>query len=128
MMEFKSSKGIFQQIADNICDRILSGELPEGDKVPSVREQAATLGVNHNTIMRTYMELQRDEIISNKRGVGYFVADNALQKIRDMRKQEFFEQVLPEFIHQIELLKITKTELQPLISKLEENETSNFNQ
>lgn len=121
-MEFKNSKGIFQQIADNLCDRILSGEFPIGSKVPSVREQAANLGVNHNTIMRTYMELQRDEIITNKRGVGYFVADSATEKIRNMRKQEFFEQVLPEFLHQVEMLHITKTDLQPLISKLEENE------
>ena len=124
MMDFKETKGIFQQIADNICDRILSGSLPIGSKVPSVREQAATLGVNHNTIMRTYMELQRDEIISNKRGVGYFVADNAPQQIRTMRKKEFFEQILPEFIHQIELLKIKKDDVQSLIAKLEENETS----
>ena len=125
MMDFKETKGIFQQIADNICDRILSGNLPIGSKIPSVREQAATLGVNHNTIMRTYMELQRDEIISNKRGVGYFVAENAPEQIRAMRKKEFFEQVLPEFIHQIELLKITRTDVQNLIEKLEENETSN---
>lgn len=122
MMEFKSSKGIFQQIADNLCDRILSGEFPVGEKVPSVREQAATLGVNHNTIMRTYMELQRDDIISNKRGVGYFVAENAPKKIIEMRKREFFEQTLPEFLHQIEVLKIAKSDVSLLISKLDENE------
>ena len=65
-MEFKSSKGIFQQIADNLCDRILFGEFKAGDKIPSVREQAANLGVNHNTIMRTYMELQQKDIIEKQ--------------------------------------------------------------
>ncbi len=121
-MEFKDSKGIFQQIADNLCDRILSGEFSSGEKLPSVREQAANLGVNQNTIMRTYSELQREDIINNKRGVGYFVGENAADKILNIRKQDFFEHILPEFMHQIEILKISKTEVLPLITKLEENE------
>lgn len=122
MMEFKNSKGIFQQIADNLCDRILSGKLQVGDKIPSVREQATILGVNQNTIMRTYTELQRATIITNKRGIGYFVADNAPNQILEVRRKEFYEHLLPDFIHQLELLKITKKDLSDLISKLEENE------
>ena len=122
MMEFKSSKGIFQQIADNLCDRILSGEFKPGDKVPSVREQAANLGVNHNTIMRTYMELQQKDIIENKRGIGFFVKEEAPNKIMESRRDDFFRQVLPDFLHQVELLGITKTELKHLITKLENNE------
>ncbi len=121
-MEFKNSKGIFQQIADNICDRILKGKLMVGDKLPSVREQAANLGVNHNTIMRTYTDLQREEIINNKRGIGYFVAENASAKILEVRRKEFFDTHLHEFIHQIELLKIKFTDVSPLIQKLKENE------
>jgi len=121
-MEFKDSKGIFQQIADSLCERILSGEFKAGEKVPSIRDQATELGVNHNTIMRTYSELQRENIISNKRGIGYFVTEQASIKIIDKRKTEFFEHTLPEFIRQVELLKITKSDAGPLISKLEENE------
>lgn len=122
MIEFKSSKGIFQQIADNLCDRIVAGEFGVGEKIPSVREQAGELGVNHNTIMRTYNELQRDGIIENKRGIGYFVAEQAPEKISELRKKEFFEQYLPEFYHQVDVLKIKKTEVKTLINKLEENE------
>ncbi len=121
-MEFKNSKGIFQQIADNLCDRILLGEYSVGDKVPSVREQAANIGVNHNTVMRTYTELQREEIISNKRGIGFFVAEDAPLRILAVRRQEFFEFTLPDLIDQIELLKITKSDVKTLITKLEENE------
>jgi len=122
MMEFKSSKGIFQQIADNLCERILSGEFKPGDKVPSVREQAANLGVNHNTIMRTYMELQQKDIIENKRGIGFFVKENAPANILESRRHDFFRQILPEFIHQVEMLGITKSDLKQLITKLENNE------
>lgn len=122
MIEFKNTKGIFQQIAENLCDRILSGEFLAGSKVPSVREQAANLGVNHNTIMRTYTELQRDEIIFNKRGIGYFVSENALEQIKSVRRKEFFEHNLPEIEHQVNLLKITISEVETLIQKLKENE------
>ena len=121
-MEFKNKKGIFQQIADNLCDRILSGEFKVGDKVPSVREQAVTLGVNHNTIVRTYNELLRDEIVINKRGIGYFVAEQAHEQIRNVRRQEFFEQTLPEIIYQVDLLKIRTSDVEELITKLKENE------
>ncbi len=121
-MEFKNNKGIFQQIADNICERILSGEFKPGDKVQSVRKLAAMLGVNQNTIMRTFIELQHNNIVENRRGVGYFVTDNAPKMIRDMRKEEFTQEILPAFIQQVKLLGITREELEPLFNQLKENE------
>ncbi len=124
-MEFKNAKGIYQQIAENINVKILSGELPAGTKLPSVREQAAHLGVNQNTIMRTYSELQRDEIIANKRGIGYFVTDEAAQRIRNQQKAEFFETLLPEFIKQVKVLQLSKEELAPLFDQLKANSHEN---
>jgi len=120
-MEFKDPKGIFQQIADNICDKIISGEFQAGSRVPSVREQAAAVGVNQNTIMRTYMELQNKNIINNQRGIGFFVAENAPQQILSMRKEEFFDLYLPEFIRQVKLLNLTSEELKPLYDQLNKN-------
>lgn len=120
-MEFKDTKGIFQQIADTVCDKIISGEFPVGSKIPSVREQAATMGVNQNTIMRTYMELQRENIINNQRGIGFFVTKSAPQQIINMRKEEFFTVQLPEFIRQIQLLKLSKEELKPLLDQINQN-------
>jgi GntR family transcriptional regulator len=124
-MEFKDPKGIFQQIADNICDNIISGEFPAGSKIPSVREQAAAVGVNQNTIMRTYMELQRENIISNQRGIGFFVSDSAQQQIINMRKKEFFDVQLPDLIKQVKLLNLTKEELAPLFDQLNKNHETN---
>jgi DNA-binding transcriptional regulator YhcF (GntR family) len=117
-MEFKDSKGIFQQIADSICDKIISGDYQVGSKIPSVREHAATVGVNQNTIMRTYMELQRENIVSNQRGIGFFVTESAAQQIINMRKDEFFKVHLPEFIRQVKLLNLSKEELKPLLDQL----------
>ena len=117
-MEFRDSKGIFQQIADNICDKIISGEFPVGSKIPSVREQAAAMGVNHNTIMRTYMELQREKIITNQRGIGFYVSEEAPVQIINLRKEEFFNHHMPEFIRQVKLLNLTPDELKPLFDQL----------
>jgi DNA-binding transcriptional regulator YhcF (GntR family) len=124
-MEFRSSKGIFQQIAENICEKIITGEMPIGSKLPSVREQSASIGVNQNTIMRTYSELQRDDIISNKRGIGYFVTEGAPDKIRGQRRDEFFKNAMPEFIKQVKLLQLTESDLMPLFNQLKENNYEN---
>ena len=73
-MKFKESKSIYLQIADRICDEILQGQYTEEERILSVREYAATVEVNANTVVRTYDYLQGQEIIYNKRGIGYFVS------------------------------------------------------
>ena len=110
-MEFQNLKSIFLQIADNITDKVVSGEFQAGEKIPSVREFASEMGVNPNTIMRTYSELQAMNIIENKRGIGYFVNPEAQKVILESKKLEFFDEILPEFLRQAEVLGITTAEL-----------------
>jgi len=116
-MEFKKKQGIYLQIADHICENIMTLRWPEGEKITSVRELAATIEVNPNTVMRTYKHLQESGIIQNKRGIGYFVSAGASQKIRAMQKQEFIENELPAFVRKMQLLGIPKEELMELIEK-----------
>lgn len=117
-MQFNNDKSIFLQIMDNITERIVNGKYPVGEKIPSVRELAADMGVNPNTIMRTYNELQALDIIDNKRGIGYFVSPKATKIILERKKKEFFKKVLPEFIRQAELLDITADELKKHLDQL----------
>ena len=70
-MNFKESKAIYLQIADRICDEILLGQFGEEERIPSVREYAAIVEVNANTVMRSFDYLQSQNIIYNKRGIGY---------------------------------------------------------
>ncbi|EFI36397.1 transcriptional regulator, GntR family [Bacteroides sp. 3_1_23] len=90
-MNFKESKAIYLQIADRICDEILLGQLGEEERIPSVREYAAIVEVNANTVMRSFDYLQSQNIIYNKRGIGYFVATGARELIHSLRKDIFFE-------------------------------------
>ena len=117
-MEFQNGKSIFLQIADTITDKVVSGELPAGEKIPSVRELASEMGVNPNTIMRTYSELQAMSIIKNQRGIGYFVNPEAQKVILQGKKKEFFNKVLPDLLRQASLLGITSSELKKHIETL----------
>ncbi len=117
-MEFKNTKGIFLQIADSISEKVLEGKFSPGDKIPSVRELANEMGVNPNTVMRTYNELQTRNIIDNKRGMGFYVNINAVSIIRQWKKKEFFENDLPLIIRQTRILNITIDELKPYFDSI----------
>ncbi len=117
-MEFQNGKSIFLQIADTITDKVVSGEFPAGEKIPSVRELASEMGVNPNTIMRTYSELQAMNIIENQRGIGYFVNPQAPNIILQNKKKEFFSKILPEFLRQAALLGITSDDLKKHLETL----------
>lgn len=111
-MEFHDQEPIYLQIAEMICDRILMKTFREDERIPSVREMAIQLEVNPNTVMRTYEYLQGKEIISNKRGVGYFVSVDGIAKATDLRKTEFIEIELPRIFKTAQLLNISIEELQ----------------
>jgi GntR family transcriptional regulator len=103
-MEFKDTQAIYLQIGDYVCEQILLGRWKESDRILSVRELGVDLQVNPNTVMRTYDFLQSCEIIYNKRGVGYFVADDACTKIINYRKKQFLEHELPGIFKSMKLL------------------------
>lgn len=115
-MDFKKQKPIYLQMADRLCERIMSGEWGEDERIPSVRDLAATLGVNPNTAMRTFDYLQSAEIIYNRRGVGYFVAPKAKEQILKQNRQYFLEEELPEFVQKMKMLGFTWEELEKIES------------
>jgi DNA-binding transcriptional regulator YhcF (GntR family) len=111
-MEFTDNKAIYLQIAEYVCERILLGKWKVEEKVPSVREMAVDLEVNPNTVMRTYDLLQNKNIINNKRGIGFFLAEDAVANVRNYRKSQFMNDELPAFFRNLYLLNIGFDELQ----------------
>lgn len=110
-MEFRDNKAIYLQIAEYVCEHILLGKWKADEKVPSVREMAVELEVNPNTVMRTYELLQNKNIISNKRGIGFFVADEAIANVKNYRKTQFMDDELPVVFRNLYLLSIDFDEL-----------------
>ena len=121
-MNFKESKPIYLQIADRICDEILQGKYKEEERIPSVREYASTVEVNANTVVRSFDYLQGQDIIYNKRGLGYFVHTGARERILELRKEVFLRDELPEFFRQIKTLDIPLKDVEKMYSDyLKEN-------
>lgn len=115
-MNFDEHKPIYLQISDTICEKILNEEYPEEERIPSIREMGTQLGVNPNTVMRSYEYLKSIDIIYDKRGVGFFTSTNAKKAVKAMYKKDFLETELPAIIKKIKLLDI---EMNDLISKIE---------
>ena len=103
-MEFNSNKSIYLQICDAICEQILSGTLRPDERIPPVREYGAEIGVNPNTIMRSYEKLTADGIIYNKRGIGYFISPDALETVLEAQRKDFLENELPQILKRMKLL------------------------
>ena len=97
-MNFDTQKPIYLQIVDVIADRILSGELKGGDRIPSVREYGADVGVNPNTMMRSYEKLTADGVIYNKRGT-----------VLEAQRKDFIEKEVPAIRQRMKLLGLDST-------------------
>ena len=110
-MEFRDNEAIYLQIAGYVGEQILRQQWPPDQKIPSVRDLAAELQVNPNTVMRTYEFLQSQGVVYNKRGIGFFVAPDAETKVKQYRKERFVQHDLPEFFNTISLLGIGFDEL-----------------
>lgn len=110
-MDFDPNKPIYLQICDNICEQILSGAIAPEERILSVREYGASVGVNPNTVARSYEKLTDAGIIYNKRGIGYYVAAPAREIILEAEKQRFMQEEVPAFLKRMELLGIESSEI-----------------
>lgn len=116
-MEFKDNPAIYIQIAEYVCEQILLKKWKLGDKITSIRDLAVQMEVNHNTVQRAYDLLQQQNIIANKRGIGYFIEDDAMERILGFRREQFIENELPVFMRNIYLLKLDFSEIKTLYEK-----------
>ena len=110
-MDFRDGQAIYLQIVEYVCEQILLKQWPPGNKIISIRDLAVSMEVNPNTVQRAYELLQQREIITNKRGVGYFVDESAIDKVITFRKEQFIENELSVFFRNMYLLNIPVEEI-----------------
>ena len=106
-MQFNDNMPIYLQIADRICENILSGKWGSDCRIPSVREMGAEYQVNPNTMMRSYDYLQQKNIIYNKRGIGYFVSPGSIPLILEDQREKLLDSDLPQIVKKMFLLGFT---------------------
>lgn len=116
-MIFKNKKTIFMQIADRICDEIIEGKYLVDERIPSVREYCLLVEVNVNTVVKSYDYLQREGILYTKRGLGFYVSSEAIEKIISIRHKLFVDEDLPHIFHEMKMLGISIDEVIDLYKK-----------
>lgn len=121
-MDFSNPKPIYLQIVDYIFQMVISGEWQPGTRIMSVRELAAAVEVNPNTAVRAYSYLSDADIIYQKRGIGYFLSDDALPKAIAHERSRFIKESLPDVFDMMTLLNIDIKELDQLFIKHKEDE------
>jgi len=96
-LDLTSPKSIYEQVIDNMKELIVTGVMPEGSRLPSVRELSKDLTVNPNTIQKAYRELEREGFIYTASGRGTFVADVSIIKPDDAKIQNVEKEILGGF-------------------------------
>ena len=114
-MEFNAHKPIYLQISSQLYEQILRGELKADDRILSVRDYGIQLGVNPNTIMRSYETMTAAGIIYNKRGIGYFISAEAKDIVLKQMREEFLEKELPEVVKKMKLLGVTIEDVKSML-------------
>ena len=117
-MEFKTNKPIYQQIVDFCFSKILTREWRAEERVVSVRELSTQLAVNSRTVMKAYEYLQAEDIIYPERGMGFYLAKDAVKKVMKIQKKEFFDNQLADVFLNMELLGISIDEVIERYNKL----------
>ncbi len=126
-MQFRKQHAIYLQIGEHLCDAIANGKWMPAEKIPSVREMAIRVEVNPNTVMRTYSDLEHKGIIYNRRGIGFFVADDAAEKILDLKRNDFIQKELPRLFKTMDLLGMSVNDLKILSNQYHTEEEVNEN-
>ena len=85
---------------------VRTGKYAADERIPSVREYAAIVEVNANTVMRTYELLQNQNIIYNRRGIGFFVAPDAKENILRIKQESILNNEINDFFAQLHILGI----------------------
>ncbi|MGD8698675.1 MAG: GntR family transcriptional regulator [Gemmatimonadales bacterium] len=108
---------IYEQIARQIKAQILSGELAEGDMLPSIRKLARDLQISVITTKRAYEELEHEGFIDTVGGKGTFVAAENPEFLREKRMKAV-EEKLTEAIEQARLLGVGPGQLTEMLRLL----------
>ncbi len=115
MTEFRDNKPIYLQLAEQLLDDVEASVEPmSGQRLPSVREFAAKSGINANTAVRTYNWLQQEGVIYQQRGIGYFYTAEADERVRQMRRMQFFDKELPYLFDRLKAFGVSHEELAKL--------------
>jgi GntR family transcriptional regulator len=99
-INLESGVPIYMQLVDRIKQMVVSGQLQPGQQLPTIRQLAADLRINYNTVGRAYLILDQEGVISTQQGRGTYIAtrlgEGEVQKLRMAKLRSMFGQVIRE--------------------------------
>ena len=116
-LNFDDEKPVFLQIAEGMEDAILTGVFQEESQIPSTTELSVTYKINPATALKGINLLVDAGIVYKKRGVGMFVAEGAVRKLRQKRKDQFYENFVSRLVEEAKKLEITDIEIISMIER-----------
>ena len=126
-LNFSSGVPIYRQIVQILSGKILSGALPPGEKIPSIRDVTAELNVNPNTVAKAYRELELAGLIETRRGMGCFVAESADAKpqLTHDEKRRRLDELYAALVTSAGMLGITEQDVSAYLTAKNAAETKN---
>ncbi|HWT76355.1 MAG TPA: GntR family transcriptional regulator [Mobilitalea sp.] len=116
-LNLNSEKAIFLQIAEGIEDAILSGAFEEESQIPSITEFSVNYKINPATALKGINLLVDSGVVYKKRGLGMFVASGAIERLRQKRKDQFFDNYIVSLVAEARRLNLTEAEIKSMIER-----------
>ena len=116
-MTLTEDRPIFQQIAEQLEEAILSGAYPEESQVPSITEYSVQYRINPATALKGINQLVNAGLLYKKRGIGMFVAQGAREKLRQQRSEAFYHDYVQTLVREAKGLGLTLPQLTDLIKR-----------
>ena len=116
-LKFENEKPIYIQLSGWISDLIISGKIKEEEQIPSTTEISVSYKVNPATALKGINLLVEKGVIYKKRGLGMFVAEGAVEKLRQERQSDFFDSYIRSMTEEAKKLGLTKQEIIRLIER-----------
>ena len=117
-IEFQSGIPIYEQIAHQVLELIETGELKDGDQLPTTRELAVQLGVNFNTVARAYRMLDRGSVISTQHGRGTYILKPSSRKQGKSINPDAIEDLTRFYLRKAAYLGFKQEEIQDCFDKI----------
>jgi len=116
-LDFRSGDPIYEQLANHVRHQIATGALKPGDQLPTVRQVAADLRVNFNTVARAYRLLDEAGIISTQHGRGTFILEPISESQTESLRQEDLLRLTLRYLNSVYQLGFSPEKVQEMIKE-----------
>jgi GntR family transcriptional regulator len=115
-IDFRSGQPIYIQIVEQIRRKVASGELKQGDQLPTVRQLATDLRVNFNTVARAYRLLDEARLISTQQGRGTYIWEQQSEETMERLRSQELEALTQRYISEAQKLGFTPPQVTQMIA------------